>query len=165
MVMTDQAQLAALAGLTPLFVYIMWSDAKNMRIPNIACLMILVVFLATGSWGLPLETFLWRLGHTLIAFFIGWGIFTISSGKVGGGDLKMIIALVPFVPGIHVGFVLILWAIWTLVAVGLFWIARYFLREYDTGFASLGQKKYFPAGVTIAASFLNYLLLVFFGRI
>ncbi|MEO0957377.1 MAG: hypothetical protein AAFY66_02750, partial [Pseudomonadota bacterium] len=67
MIMSQPALIAATVGLTPLLLYIMYSDVKDGRIPNIACLLIVAVFIATGSWGLPLETFLWRSPHSQVA--------------------------------------------------------------------------------------------------
>lgn len=157
MIMSDAALGIALAGLVPLLAYIMWSDMKAMRIPNIAVLLIFLVFLATGSWGLPLETFLWRIGHTVIAFGVGWGIFQISGGKIGGGDLKLLIALVPFVPGSAVGIVLLMWAVITLVSLGGFFLARRLIGERETGYIALSQKAYFPAGVPIGLTMILFL--------
>ncbi|MEM7497349.1 MAG: prepilin peptidase [Pseudomonadota bacterium] len=167
MIMSEQALIVATVGLTPLLLYVMYSDVKDGRIPNIACLLVLAVFLATGSWGLPLETFLWRLAYVVIAFFVGWGLFTISGGAVGGGDIKIVIALVPFVPGVHVGSALIIWSACALFSVLLFLIVRKVMKRRDTPFSSLNQENakgilglrrlWLPVGFSISMAMFIYL--------
>ncbi|MEL6576392.1 MAG: prepilin peptidase [Pseudomonadota bacterium] len=170
MIMSQPALIAATVGLTPILLYIMYSDVKDGRIPNIACLMVVVVFLATGSWGLPLETFLWRIGHLVIAFFIGWGIFTIAGNVVGGGDIKILIALVPFVPGPYIGTAMVIWSGCALISVVLFLILRQVMKRRDTPFISLNQadakgvkrlgKLWLPVGFSISMAMFIYLGLV-----
>ncbi|MEO1721413.1 MAG: prepilin peptidase [Pseudomonadota bacterium] len=170
MIMSQPALIAATVGLTPLLLYIMYSDVKDGRIPNVACLLIVAVFIVTGSWGLPLETFLWRLGYVVIAFFIGWGLFTIGSTVIGGGDIKVVIALVPFVPGPYVGSALVLWSACALFSVVLFLIVRQVMKRRDTPYKSLNQEDakgvlgvrrlWLPVGFSISLAMFIYLGLV-----
>ncbi|MEL6765870.1 MAG: prepilin peptidase [Pseudomonadota bacterium] len=170
MIMSQPALIAAIVGLTPILLYIMYSDVKDGRIPNIACLMVVVVFLATGSWGLPLETFLWRIGHLVIAFFAGWALFTVAGSVVGGGDIKIVIALVPFVPAPYVGSAMVIWSLCALFSVVLFLIVRRVMKNRETPFISLNQenakglkrlgKLWLPVGFSISLATFIYLGLV-----
>lgn len=170
MIMSQPALIAATVGLTPLLLYVMYTDVKTGRIPNIACLLVLGVFLATGSWGLPLETFLYRLLYVVVAFFIGWGLFTVTSGIVGGGDIKIVIALVPFVPGVFVGSALVIWSASALFSVLLFLTVRKVMKNRETPFVSLNQadakgvlglrRLWLPVGFSISMAMFIYLGLV-----
>ncbi|MEL6774926.1 MAG: hypothetical protein AAFP23_09185, partial [Pseudomonadota bacterium] len=117
-------------------------------------------------YGLPLETFLWRLGHVVIAYGIAYGVYVLAgAANVGGGDLKLIIAIVPYVPGAYFGLLLVIWAAMTLVMVGMFFALRKLLRGKDYGFVSLGQKKHFPAGVSISGAILTLMGMQLAGSI
>lgn len=172
MILEPTALALATAGLIPMLLYVMWSDAATMRIPNAASLMIFLVFIPTGLMGLPLEVFGWRILHTVIAFFVGFGLFQISGGRVGGGDLKLIIALTPYVNFNTLGWILVLWSGITLVSLGAFMLARYVLKGESFGMASLEKhpvpgsaRPYFPAGVSIGLSFIVYFVMLLTGHI
>lgn len=165
MIMSNEALALAMAGLVPLLIYVMWSDAKAMRIPNICCLLAFLIFIPTGLWGLPLETFLWRIGHAVIAYGLAYGLWVIAKAKVGGGDLKLIIAMTPYVPGAYLGVLLMLWAGLTLGMLGIFFALRWSLAGRDYGFAALGQQRYFPAGLSISGAFLVMMVLQLTGKI
>ena len=81
--LSTPALAAAFAAILPLMLFVIYSDMKTMRIPNKAVIAVFVVFLATASWGLPLDSFLWRLLAGVIAFFYGflialWNVVAIS---------------------------------------------------------------------------------------
>ncbi|MEL6264273.1 MAG: prepilin peptidase [Pseudomonadota bacterium] len=172
MIMEPTALAIAMAGLVPLLVYVMWSDMKTMRIPNMASLLIFLVFIPTGLMGLPIEVFGWRLLHTAIAFAIAFGLFQIAGGRVGGGDLKLVIALTPYVPGVYLGVILVTWSAVTLVSLAAFYGLRLALAGRETGYVALERTPppghrfpYFPAGVSIGISFILYFALALGGRI
>ena len=59
--LTTPALWVAFAAIVPLMALAAWSDLRTLKIPNKLVLLMLAVFLVTGFWGLPTETFLWRL--------------------------------------------------------------------------------------------------------
>ncbi|MGF1551383.1 MAG: prepilin peptidase [Paracoccaceae bacterium] len=97
MIMDPAILPIAAAALIPLLAYTMWTDLKHMRIPNVVCLLIFLVFIPTGLAGLPIETFGWRLAHAAIAFVVGYAFFTVTDGAIGAGDIKLAVALTPYV--------------------------------------------------------------------
>ncbi|MEM6971350.1 MAG: prepilin peptidase [Pseudomonadota bacterium] len=175
MILEPTALAFATAGLVPLLGYVMWSDMAGMRIPNAACLLIFLIFIPTGLMGLPLEIFGWRIGHTVIAFFLGFLLFQISGGQVGGGDLKLLIALTPYVNYQTLPSVLVIVSLAILALLPVFWLAYRQLRGRTTGLEMFDQPPtapgsilkaslpYFPAGVPIGLGFIIYLVMLLTG--
>ena len=149
--------IVALVAMTPLMVYVMWSDLKSLRIPNWVVLAVLGIFLVTGLWGLPLETFLWRLVHAAVFLAIGFAIFAVAGGKVGAGDMKLIAVLVPFIAGAHAMFVLLVYTIVTFAGLMIHRMIRAYLRGRKTGWLALDQQIYYPVGLILGVTILIYL--------
>ncbi len=163
--MMETAALAvATAAMAVVMAITAWIDLKALRIPNWCVLAVLGIFIVTGLWGLPLETFAWRLLHGLILLVLGFGLYSVAGGRVGGGDIKMIAALTPFVPGAHVGFVLILFALLALVGLLVHRLVRAMLRDRQTGWAALDQKRFFPVGLLLGGTIMIYLVIQLAGR-
>lgn len=157
MIMSTPALAVAFAGMLPLMLYTMWSDLKRMIIPNAVCLAVFGIFLATGSWGLDLPTFGWRILHAVIAFGVGFLVFQVSGGNIGGGDIKLIVAFVPFIPGAGATTVIFLFSVIALATIALFLAARWVLRGRDVGYAAFNQKMYLPAGISLGVTVLIYM--------
>ena len=149
--------LVALIAMTPLMVYVMWSDLKSLRIPNWTVLAVLGVYLVTGLWGLPLEVFLWRLGYAAAFLVVGFAIYALAGGKVGAGDMKLIAVLIPFVSASDVLFVLFLYGVVTLVGLMIHRLIRARLRGRKTGWLALDQAIYYPVGLVLGVTTLIYL--------
>ena len=162
--METMPMLVALAAMLPLMLYVMWSDLKSLRIPNWVVLAVLSVFVATGIWGLPFETFLWRLAHGLIFLAVGFAVFAVGRGKVGGGDMKLVAALVPFVAGAHALLILVIYTVVTFAGLFVHRLIRAYLRGRQTGWLAFDQKIYFPVGVILGVTILIYLGLEVAGR-
>ena len=163
--MSTAPMLVAMAAMLPLMLYVMWSDLKTLRIPNWVVLAVLAVFVVTGLWGLPFETFLWRLAHGVIFLAIGFSIFALGRGKVGGGDMKLIAALVPFIAGAHALFILAIYTVVTFAGLILHRLIRAGLRGRQTGWLAFDQKIYFPVGVLLGLTILIYLGAEVAGRL
>lgn len=162
--MDTNALAVATAAMAVLMAITAWVDLKALRIPNWTVLAVVGVFLVTGLWGLPFETFAWRLLHGVIVLFAGFGLYTLAGGQVGGGDIKMIAALTPFIAGSDVGFVLLLFSLTAFVGLLVHRLVRAFLRERKTGWAALDQKRFFPVGLLLGATIMVYLGLELAGR-
>lgn len=164
MIMEQPAMSLAAAAVIPMLIYVMYSDLKDMRIPNMASLVIFAAFVPLGLWGLPIETFGWRVLHGAIAFFVAFGLFSVAPGVVGGGDLKLIVALVPYVPGDLLIVLAELWVVMSVVTLLLFVALRAGLRG-RTQLAAIERssetflKLPFPYAWTIAGSFIAFLAL------
>lgn len=162
--METTALAVATAAMAVIMAITAWHDLKALRIPNWCVLVVLGIFLVTGPWGLPLDVFAWRLLHAVIVLMLGFGLYTISSGHVGGGDIKMIAALTPFVPGSAVGFVLLVFALLSLVGLIIHRLLRAMLRDRKTGWAALDQRRFFPVGLLLGGTIMIYLVVELLGR-
>jgi prepilin peptidase CpaA len=162
--MEMQALIAATAVMAVLMGLTGWFDLKALRIPNWCVLAVVALFIVTGLWGLPLDVFAWRFLHGVIVLFVGFGLYSISGGHVGGGDIKMIAALTPFIAGKDLLFVLMVFALLSFAGVMLHRFVRAMLRDRKTGWAALDQKRFFPAGLLLGGTIMIYLGLELAGR-
>lgn len=150
--------------MLPLMLLTAYFDLKHLRIPNFLVLAVLAVFLITGFWGLPLETFLWRLGAGAIVLAVGFVLF--AAGLVGGGDAKMAAALAPFVAVDDVAPLLLLYAVVTLILLLVLRLAMQLTRHRETGWRGVDQyarpsrERVFPMGLIFAITITVYLVAV-----
>ena len=162
--METQALIAATAVMAVLMGLAGWFDLKALRIPNWCVLAVVGLFIVTGIWGLPLDIFAWRLLHGVIVLFVGFGLYSISGGNVGGGDIKLIAALTPFIAGSDLGFVLVTFALLSFAGLMVHRLVRAMLRDRKTGWAALDQKRFFPAGLLLGGTIMIYMGWQLAGR-
>lgn len=97
--MTDVMGTTAILGhglLAALMAAVIWCDLKFMRLPNLLVLMLVVVFAATVTWKLPLAVLGARVGVALAVLVLG--AMANAAKLLGGGDVKVLAALVLFFP-------------------------------------------------------------------
>ena len=145
----------------PICVWVALSDLREMRIPNVAVLALLGVFVVLGLVVLPLDAYLMRLAQFAIVLVAGFVITSI--GMAGAGDSKFAAAMAPFVaPGDYLFFLLL----FSLVLVAS-WLTHRgagrvpAVRRATAGWASWDQGKLFPMGVALAGALAIYLALGF----
>ncbi len=155
----------AFAAMLPLMLYTGWYDLKHLRIPNWIPLTVLAIYTVTGLWGLEFSAFLTGLGVGALTLLLFFGLYvlldTLGLAAIGGGDMKLFAALIPFVAlkdafealVIYTGVVLVFTMVFLLV-----W-AR---TRRSTGMASLDQKRKFlklasPFGIAMAVTAILYL--------
>ena len=155
--METQALMAATAVMAVLMGLAAWFDLKELRIPNWCVLAVVGLFIVTGLWGLPLTTFAWHFLYGVIVLFVGFGLYSISGGHIGGGDIKLIAALTPFIAGKDVLFVLMVFALLSFAGLLVHRLVRGLLRGRKTGWAALDQKRFFPAGLLLGGTIMIYL--------
>jgi len=143
----------------PICLSVAYSDLREMRIPNVAVIALVAVFMILGLAFMPLHAVLTRLlqgGGVLVAGFV-----LTSLGLVGAGDSKWAAAMALYVaPGDALAFlqlfalVLILsWALHRVTArIGP-------LRRATAAWTSWDAEKLFPMGVPLALSLILYLWL------
>ena len=164
MLFNDIALVVAAAGLLPIMVTIAYFDLRDLRIPNWSVLAVLGVFLATGSWGLPFDVFLWRLLYGVIAFALGFALYSVAAGQVGAGDLKLLAVLVPFIAGASAVPFMLVYALLSIVGLGVYLLAQARLKGRQTGLRALDQRIYFPAGILLGLTMSVLLCAELYGR-
>lgn len=142
--------------LTPLLLWIAWSDLARMRIRNVTVLAIMLVFLLLGPLALEVRDWGWRLTHLPIVLVLG---FVLSvAGVLGAGDAKALAALAPFVAVRDVGSALLVLAVAMVAGLVLHRIVRRVgvMRRLAPGWASWTDGA-FPMGLSISAAMLVYI--------
>lgn len=158
-----------IATMVPLLLYTAWSDIKTLKIPNWIPLAILVIYLITGLWGLPLDVFLWGLGAgviTLIVFIVLYGVLdSMGVGGIGAGDLKLLAAVIPFMFASDLLMILIFYFI-AVMAVWIVFTIAWKRKKHESSLASLNQegtrygRRTPPMGVAIAGAMIAYLVVM-----
>jgi len=148
--LSDAALLVATAVMVPLTLAIAAIDARTLKIPNWSVLAVFVAFLLTGSWGLPFDVFLWRIGYAVATLVVGFLLYQVVAGQVGAGDLKLIAALAPFLSGANLIAFLVFYVILSAVGLGVYFVAKRVVNPGTTGWKALSQSVYYPAGVLLA---------------
>ena len=92
----------------PICFYIVWTDLRFMRIPNVAVLALLAVYVAVGPFLLDLPDYLWRFANVAVILVIGFALN--QTGGFGAGDAKFAAAMAAFVPAADTSFVFYLFA-------------------------------------------------------
>ncbi|MDX1821339.1 MAG: prepilin peptidase [Paracoccaceae bacterium] len=165
---SDPAQMTALFALPaqaafwfflaslPVCFWVILSDLRAMRIPNLSVLALVAVFLLVGVMVLPLSVLLSQLLNLVVVLVLG--IVLNAAGAFGAGDAKFAAAAAPFVMLADVGFVLMLLALTLLAGFLTHRIAaRTPLRDLAPGWESWQRKKDFPMGLSLGSALSIYL--------
>jgi prepilin peptidase CpaA len=163
--LTYQEAIWFLPLALPICVWVALTDLRQMRIPNVAVLALVGVFLAAGLVVLPLPELGLRLLQLVVVLLAG---FVVSSlGLAGAGDAKFAAAMAPFVaPGDYLFFLML----FSLVLIAS-WIAHRgagrvpAVRRATADWASWEAGKLFPMGVALAGALVIYLALGVAGGI
>lgn len=147
----------------PICFWVILSDLRAMRIPNVSVLSLVAVFLLVGVWVLPLPVLGAQLLNLIVVLLLG--IVLNAAGAFGAGDAKFAAAAAPFVMLADAGFVMMLLALNLLAAFLTHRIAaRTPLRNLAPGWESWQRKKEFPMGLSLGSTLSIYLgLAMFYG--
>lgn len=144
--------------VTPVALWVAWSDLARMKIPNKAVLTLVAIFAIVGLFALPLDVWAWRWLHLALVLVAG---FILSSvGAMGAGDAKFAAAMAPFIaPGDAVAFAYLLSA--TLLAAYLLhrlMRAIPAITAATANWESWQRKRDFPAGLGLGPALVFYLI-------
>ncbi len=160
---TARSALWFLPFVTPIALWVAWSDMATMKIPNKAVGALLLVFVLVGLIALPFAVWKWRLLHFLVVLAVG---FVASSlGMLGAGDAKFAAAMAPFIALGDISFFLYLLAPTVIAAFIIHRLVRRmdWVRARFAGWQSWEHKD-FPMGLALGPALVFYLLAgVFWG--
>lgn len=155
---TPAEALWFLPFVTPLCLWVMWSDLSAMRIPNPAVLALAAVFVAIGLVALPLADYPWRL-LTMVAV-LALTFLANMAGLMGAGDSKFIAAAAPFIDPDDVAALGVVFAACLLAAFLSHRIAKHTaLRRLAPGWTSWDRGRKFPMGFALGGALVIYLAL------
>lgn len=153
-----QAALWFLIFAAPIALWVVWSDLRAMRIPNMAVLALLAVFAVIGLLVLPIEA--WGWAWLQFAIVLGVGFLLSLTGGFGAGDAKFAAAMAPFVA---LGDLRLFLALLGAVIISAF-IAHRLMRQVApvrrlTPDWESWQRKEFPMGLALGPTLIFYLVL------
>jgi len=130
---------------------------KYMKIPNMAVMALILVFIVIGLIAVPFADYPWRLMQLVIVLLAGFILNMI--GSIGAGDAKFAAAMAPFVAPGDYRLICILFAAVLLAAVTTHrtfkrvpkWRAR--TSEWVSW-----ERKDFPMGLALGGTLIFYLL-------
>lgn len=136
----------------PVLLYIIYTDLSDLRIPNAAVMVLMIIFAATQLPVLPLQELMMRVFAATAIFGLCLIVFALH--LLGGGDVKLLPAVVLFVPSTE-------WAQFVLalsVSVILTLTILRWLRGFSSGgkWKSVNQTSRYPLGPAIALAGLVY---------
>lgn len=158
MLMSLEAALWFLPFVTPICIWVAWSDLKFMKIPNMAVYALVAVFVVVGLIALPFQEYLSRYVNIVVVLAIG---FVLNLRRmVGAGDAKFAAAMAAFVPA---GGVIDILMVFAGVLLGAFATHRIFralpaLRGAGSDWASWTHAR-FPMGFALGGTLLLYIIL------
>lgn len=162
MSLTPVAAAWFLVFLTPLCLHTAYSDMKYMKIRDWNVQSMAMVYLVLGPFLLPIETYLWHLGHLPIVLVIGMVLN--AAGVMGAGDAKFIAAASPFVALGHLSGVMVLLALALLAGFLVHRGAKNSpIRSLVPDWHSWEAGKKFPMGLPLSVTLLIYLASLAFG--
>jgi len=155
---TPSEALWFLPFVLPICLWVMWSDLKAMRIPNLSVLALAGIFLVVGLIALPLAEYPWRLAIMVVVLVV---MFLANMvGLMGAGDSKFIAAAAPFIDPGDVRALCFIFAANLLACFVTHRIAKYSgLRRLAPDWTSWDRGRKFPMGFALGGTLVIYLLL------
>ena len=155
---TSSEALWFLPFVLPVCLWVMWSDLKAMRIPNISVLLLAGIFLVVGLFALPFADYPWRVATMVVVLIVMFLANMI--GLMGAGDSKFIAAAAPFIDPGDVGVLCFIFAANLLACYATHRIAKYSgLRNLAPDWTSWDRGRKFPMGFALGGTLVIYLLL------
>ncbi|MEL7460196.1 MAG: prepilin peptidase [Pseudomonadota bacterium] len=147
----------------PIAAWVCWSDLSRMKIPNLAVLALLAVYVVVGPFVLPFDTYLWNYLNFAVVLVIGF-ILSTSGAGVGAGDSKFAAAMAPFIMVPHAGTFLMMLGAVTIIA----FISHRMVRSMPVVANSVPHwesihRKEFPMGLALTWALVLYLALPAFN--
>lgn len=156
--LTMLAAAVWLPFVLPIGIWVAWNDMARMKIPNVAVMTLIVVFVVTGPFVLPLTDYLWRYLHLAVVLVAGFLLNMVRA--MGAGDAKFGAAMAPFVALEDVtDFVFLLTAV-LIAAFVTHRSARALpaVRAAAPGWESW-QRRDFPMGLALGTALVLYLVI------
>lgn len=138
--------------IAPLLVAAAWCDLRYMRIPNVLSLAAVAVF-ALAALVVPPDDLAARLTVAVSVFALGFVAFAFR--LFGGGDVKLLSALMLFVPFAHLTLFANVFSASMLIGIALILGLRRVIPAAGIGWVSFQSNK-FPMGISIALAGLSF---------
>lgn len=145
--------LIPLILFSPVLLAVGYNDLRNMRIPNVLSILAVIIFIAT-AFLLPFHEIGFRITASLATLVIGFIAFVLRI--FGGGDIKIIAALMLFIPSQTLALFAFIMSASILIGIGLVMTLRTFPGAQQSNWVSLQAKAKFPMGISICLAGLAH---------
>lgn len=149
--------LVPLILISPILVAVAYCDLRFMRIPNVLSVLILAIFV-TASLIDPPDDLLARIAVAAAVFGLGFTGFCFR--MLGGGDVKVLSALMLFVPLHSLGLFAYIFSAAMLVGIAAILTLRRLPLAADHRWKSISGSTRFPMGVSIALAGIAHPLII-----
>ena len=158
MMLPASAALWLVLFVTPIALWVAWSDMKWMKIQNAAVLALLAVYVIVGIVTLPWQSWAWGWVSFAVVLFAGFVLAQV--GLVGAGDAKFAAAIAPFVAMGDLSLFLLLMVFVTTFSVISHRIAKRItmIRQLTPDWESWHRRD-FPMGLALGPTLMFYLCL------
>lgn len=158
MMLPAHAALWFLPFVTPLALWVAWSDMKWMKIHNRAVMALVAVYLVIGLIALPFQTWAWGWASLGVVLVVGFVLSAV--GLLGAGDAKFMAAMAPFIAiGDLSLFLMLLGAVIVVSFVAHRLVRRTSLAQGLAPEWESWHRREFPLGLALGPSLLFYLCL------
>ncbi len=140
----------------PLLILAAYYDLRFLRIPDLISVALITIFVFSALFYTP-DDLMTRLLAAAVVFGIGFLAFSLR--LVGGGDVKLLSALMLFIPTNGIILFANLFSVSLLIGVASIIALRRKRCASCAGWKSLSKPKAFPMGISIALAGLTYPLV------
>lgn len=143
--------------LMPILVAAAYMDLRDMRIPNYLVLAAIAIFLVTAplvGW----EELQWRLVAAASVFLIGFVLFALN--LFGGGDVKLLSAVMLFIPSQSLQVFGLVFSASLLLGILFILCLRATAVLQSSNWVSLQKPGTLPMGISIAAAGIAHPLVL-----
>lgn len=141
------APLVPLLMIAPLLVAVAYCDLSRMRIPNTLSI-IAVAFFGLTALLAPPDDLVARIAVAATVFVLGFAAFCLR--LFGGGDVKMLSALILFIPAPTMPIFGFVFSASMLTGIAIVLGLRRMPAAHQLGWKSISGSKGFPMGLSIA---------------
>jgi prepilin peptidase CpaA len=139
--------LVPLVTLAPLLLVTIWFDLRFLRIPNVLVGAVVATAIVLAPFLLTWPDSLTRIVVAGVVFAAGFAGFMCR--LIGGGDVKMLAALMLFVPLNQMAAFCLLFAAALLIGIGAVQALRAFAHRPGSIWGVLREKHRYPMGLSI----------------
>jgi prepilin peptidase CpaA len=143
---------------SPILLITILFDLRLMRIPDPITLALLALFILIVPWTVTAPELASRVGLGLICLVLGFIAF--AFGKIGGGDVKILAALMLLIPVNRLSLFLLIFALCLILGVAVILLIRAGFANPASRWKFLRSRE-FPMGISIAGAGLVLPALLF----
>ena len=139
--------LVPLISLAPLLLATIWFDLRFLRIPNVLVGAVVMMAIVLAPFLLTWPDMAARLVVAGVVFVAGFAGFLCR--LIGGGDVKLLAALMLFVPPSQLTVFCLLFSAALLIGIGVVQAMRAYAHKPGSAWGVLREKRRYPMGLSI----------------